>query len=75
MVGLGVLLVVVVAVILLQNVSGGDGLGLIGPDASSSYLGVTLLVLLDAVCPVFPGETTLNAASTLQPRGRSTCGW
>lgn len=59
----------VVVVVVLQNVGGSDGFGLISPDASSSYLGVALLVFLDAVCPVFPGETTLNAASTLASQG------
>ena len=29
-----------------------------------AYLSVFLLVTADGVCPVFPGETTLNAAST-----------
>jgi hypothetical protein len=37
--------------------------------AGSSYLGVAGLIFLDAVCPVFPGETTLNAASTLAAQG------
>jgi hypothetical protein len=50
-------------------------LGLITRHASESYFGVALLVFLDAVCPVFPGETTLNAASTLAVRGNSTWGW
>jgi membrane-associated protein len=68
-VGLGLLLVVLVVAVELQNVGGDDGLGLIEPDASSSYADVTLLVFLDAVCPVFPGETTLNAASTLAAQG------
>jgi membrane-associated protein len=30
---------------------------------------VGALVFLDAVVPVFPGETTLNAASTLASQG------
>jgi membrane-associated protein len=47
----------------------GDGLGLIAAHAGSSYFGVAVLVFLDAVCPVFPGETTLNAASTLAAQG------
>lgn len=69
LIGLTVLAVVVAVVVLLQDAGGGDGLGLITEDASSSYLGVALLVFLDAVCPVFPGETTLNAASTLAAQG------
>ena len=27
-------------------------------------------MFLDAVCPIFPGETTLNAASTLAANGK-----
>ena len=69
LIGLAVLAAVVAVVVLLQDAGGGDGLGLITKDASSSYLGVALLVFLDAVCPVFPGETTLNAASTLAAQG------
>src|SRR5262249_11050617 len=29
----------------------------------------------DGVCPVFPGETTLNAASTLAAQGQLTLAW
>jgi membrane-associated protein len=68
LVGAGVL-VLVAAVLVLQDAGGGDRFGTISADASSSYLGVGVLVFLDAVCPVFPGETTLNAASTLASQG------
>ena len=34
-----------------------------------AYLGVFALVALDAVFPIFPGETTLNAASTAAAQG------
>lgn len=59
----------VAIVLVLQDVGGGDRFGLISAVASSSYLGVGSLVFLDAVVPVFPGETTLNAASTLAAQG------
>lgn len=68
-VGVGILLLSIAMILVLQNVGGEDGLGLVSAHASSSYLGVGLLVFLDAVCPVFPGETTLNAASTLAAQG------
>jgi hypothetical protein len=74
LVGVAVLVAVVVVVVLLQDAGGGDALGLITQHASSSYLGVTLLIFLDAVCPVFPGETTLNAASTLAAQGKFNLG-
>jgi membrane-associated protein len=66
--GVGLVAVVVVVAIVLHS-GAGDGLGLIAAHASSSYFGVAGLVFLDAVCPVFPGETTLNAASTLAAQG------
>jgi membrane-associated protein len=66
----GILVLLVAVVLLLQGAGGGDGLGLISAESSSTYLGVALLVLLDAVCPVFPGETTLNAAATLAAQGK-----
>src|SRR5262249_10237348 len=34
-----------------------------------AYFTVFALVVADAVCPVFPGETTLNVASTLAVQG------
>jgi membrane-associated protein len=67
--GVGILVVLVAAVLVLQDVGGGDRFGTISADASSSYVGVAALVFLDAVVPVFPGETTLNAASTLASQG------
>jgi hypothetical protein len=47
--GVGIVLVLVVVVVVLQNGGGGDRFGLISADAGSSYLGVGLLVFLDAV--------------------------
>jgi membrane-associated protein len=68
-VGVGLAALGIAVVLVLQDAAGGDRFGLISADASSSYLGVGLLVFLDAVIPVFPGETTLNAASTLAAQG------
>jgi membrane-associated protein len=34
-----------------------------------AYLWTFLLIFGDAICPIFPGETTLNAASTLAAQG------
>lgn len=39
------------------------------PTEFLSYLGVFALVALDGVVPIFPGETTLNAASTAAAQG------
>jgi membrane-associated protein len=68
LIGVGVIAVVVVVAVVLHS-GAGDGLGLIAAHAESSYFGVAALVFLDAVCPVFPGETTLNAAATLAAQG------
>jgi hypothetical protein len=61
----------------LQVLSGGDGFSLIDQASGDwAYLAVFLLVFGDALCALFPGETTLNAGSTLAsviwtpPRGR-----
>lgn len=62
--------VVVALVVLLQWWSGADRFGTVtvgnGPWA---YVFAALFVFLDGVCAVFPGETTLNAASTLAAQG------
>jgi len=46
-----------------------DGLSIVSSSPTRSYLTVFFLVALDAVVPIFPGETTLNAASTAAAQG------
>jgi membrane-associated protein len=60
---------VVLAVAVLFALDDGDGLGLIKGGDSLSYVLVFLLIAGDAVFPIFPGETTLNAAATLASQG------
>ena len=61
---------IVCSAVVLNVVGGGDGLSLVdGAQPSRSYLAVLLLVFLDAVVPIFPGETTLNAAATAAAQG------
>lgn len=67
------LLVGVVA--LLFTIDDGDGFSLIEPGETLSYLMVFLLIAGDAVIPVFPGETTLNAAATLASQGELELLW
>src|SRR4051794_9313417 len=56
--------------IVLNRIGGDDGLSFIDPEnVRRSYFAVFLLVALDAVIPIFPGETTLNAASTAASQG------
>jgi membrane-associated protein len=67
---LGVLVAIAAVLVVLQVIDEGDGLSLLDGDASDrSYLVVFLLIAADAVVPVFPGETTLNAAATLAAQG------
>jgi len=60
-----VAILVVIAGVLLV-VTGGEAFGAaeVTP-VVLSYLSIFFLIALDAVVPIFPGETTLNAASTL----------
>ena len=47
-----------------------DGLTIVNPARpGATYLMVFLMIALDAVIPIFPGETTLNAASTAAAEG------
>jgi len=67
---------VAVAAVLLVSLYGDDGFGLIEEGSGdSAYLSVFALIAADAVVPVFPGETTLNAASTLAANGELDLAW
>jgi membrane-associated protein len=69
LVTLAVLAVAAVAAV-LHEVGGGDGFGLLDEASGDwAYLAVFGLVFGDAICPVLPGETTLNTASTLAAQG------
>lgn len=66
----GVVAVLLGSAVILNYLSDNDGLSLIDPtDATRSYAAVFILVTLDAIVPIFPGETTLNAASTAAAQG------
>lgn len=60
--------IVVAALSYMRN---SDGIDVVDPDQPGlSYLLVFLLITLDAVIPIFPGETTLNAAATVAAQGK-----
>jgi membrane-associated protein len=68
--GVVVVLVLAVVTVVLQILGGGDVFSLVDESSGDwAYPTVFLLVFADAICPVFPGETTLNAASTLAAQG------
>ena len=70
-----VLALLVGVVAILFTLDDGDGFSLIEPNSSLSYLMVFLLITGDAIIPVFPGETTLNAAATLASHGELELVW
>lgn len=56
--------------VVLSRLGGDDGLSFIDAEnPRRSYVAVFLLVALDALVPIFPGETTLNAAATAASQG------
>lgn len=48
-----------------------DGIRIVDPaNPALSYFSVFALIALDGVIPIFPGETTLNAAATVAAQGK-----
>jgi membrane-associated protein len=67
---LALLVLGVAAVVILVSIGGDDGLGqLDAANPTRTYFLVFFFVAADAVIPVFPGETTLNAASAFAAAG------
>lgn len=60
-----VIALMVAAAGILQAITGGEAFGVAEQTPALAYLSIMLLVAGDAVIPVLPGETTLNAASTV----------
>ena len=62
--------VVLVVIVLLQLLDDGDVAGWLAEAPEElAYVLCFALVWIDAIIPIFPGETTLNAASTLAAQG------
>jgi len=69
-VAVGIVAVVVVVAFLLHAAGGDDPFSVVdGSVGDLTYLAIFLLVFGDAIIAVLPGETTLNAASTLAAQG------
>lgn len=67
---LGAIIVLVGTVAAVVYLANGDGIDFIDPDnLTRSYVTIFVLIALDGVAPIFPGETTLNAASTAVAQG------
>lgn len=69
--GVGVVVLLLVLVVALQALDGEDGLGLLDGEGPAwwQYVAIFLLIVADALVPVFPSESTLNTASTLAAAG------
>jgi membrane-associated protein len=66
----GLLVGVLCVVAALSYMISRDGISVVdAANPALSYLGVFALVALDGVLPIFPGETTLNTASTAAAQG------
>ncbi|MGA8046535.1 MAG: VTT domain-containing protein, partial [Dermatophilaceae bacterium] len=67
---LGFLITLLVLVAALRYMADSAGLSIVDPaNPRATYVLVFALIALDAVIPIFPGETTLNAASTAAADG------
>ena len=65
----GAVALVIAAIVVFNRLGGADAF-LTVPDAGAwAYLAIAAMVFGDAVCPILPGETTLNAGSTLAAEG------
>jgi membrane protein DedA with SNARE-associated domain len=70
----GLLVLVVAAVVVLNRLGGFDAFSLSPTAGVWTYLAMAAMVFGDAICPVLPGETTLNAGSTLAAEGHLDLG-
>lgn len=61
--------------VILSLLNRGDAFALVQANENLAYVMVFALIAGDAVFPVFPGETTLNTASTLAAQGELKLGW
>jgi membrane-associated protein len=65
-----VLIAIVALAVVLHELAGSDGFSLVDASLGAwTYVAVFFLVFGDAICALLPGETTLNAASTLAAEG------
>lgn len=62
--------ILIVVAVILHVVTGGEAFGVADQTSDAlTYLSIFLLIAGDAIVPILPGETTLNAASTAAAGG------
>jgi len=63
------------AVVVLNRVGASDGFGTVDVESGAwAYVAIAGLVFADAICALFPGETTVNAGATLAATGQLELG-
>jgi membrane protein DedA with SNARE-associated domain len=71
----GAVVLLALAAYFLHGLAGDDGFSLVDEASGGwAYFAVFALVFGDAICALLPGETTLNAASTLAANGQLDLG-
>jgi membrane-associated protein len=75
-IGVAVALALLVALaVVLHLIDRGNGFSWItGDHPTGAYLAITLLIIGDAIVPILPGETTVNAGATLAAQGTLSLG-
>jgi membrane protein DedA with SNARE-associated domain len=71
----GVVALLVLAVIVTRWAAGHDNWIDAADFGPATYVTIGLLVFGDAVIPILPGETTINAAATVAAEGNLVLGW
>lgn len=64
-----VVVLVVAGVVILNRLGGSHAFSLSEVSGDWAYVAIFAFIFGDAICPILPGETTLNAASTLASEG------
>jgi membrane protein DedA with SNARE-associated domain len=71
----GVVALLVLAVIVTRWAAGHDNWVDAADFGPATYVAIGLLVFGDAIIPILPGETTINAAATFAASGQLVLGW
>jgi membrane protein DedA with SNARE-associated domain len=71
----GVVALLVLTVIVTRWAAGRDNWVDAADFGPATYVAIALLIFADAVIPILPGETTINAAATFAAAGNLVLGW
>lgn len=69
------LVLLLLVLVVLNRIGASDGFGTVtGESGAWAYVAIAGLVFADAICALFPGETTVNAGATLAATGQLELG-